>query len=154
MPAIFTTDDNPYAPPRATKEARNVAFSMLSKCPQFSLQPRVFEVGRDERHTIEVRMSIWTGQEVYLVDGQEQLRTCSWWGSRKLSVGKVETHEVEVRVAPSNHVRVFVDRYLVHDNLFPTLPLIPWAVVGGAAAFLALLLLSQFTFLVLRFLPV
>jgi hypothetical protein len=46
-----------------------------------------------------------------------------------------------------------VDRCLVQDNLFPALPLIPTAILGGAALPVALLLLPELGFWLWRFLP-
>jgi hypothetical protein len=104
---------------------------MVSNEPSHSLRPRVFEVGVCERHQVEVQISIWTGEETYLVDGVERRRTRSWWGRRTFSVGEKETHDVEVRVAPSGRVSVYVDRQLACRNLFPVLPWFPFAL--GAA---------------------
>jgi hypothetical protein len=124
-------DDNPYAPPQSATVGASPAFAMLSDEPASSLQPRLFEVGVRQRHTVAVRINVWTGEETYWVDGEERLRTSSWWGRRTFSVGDKESHDVEVRVAPSGRVSVFVDRQLAHANLFPALPLIPLVIVAA-----------------------
>jgi hypothetical protein len=120
-------DTNPYAPPLANTIGPSPAFAMVSNEPPHSVRPRVFEVGVHERHTVTVSISIWTGEEIYLVDGVERKRTRSWWGRRTFSVGEKETHDIEVRVAPSGRVSVYVDRQLAERNLFPMLPWIPAA---------------------------
>jgi hypothetical protein len=121
---------NPYAPPQAGPAGPPVPFTMISNEPAVSVRPRIFEVGLRERHAVEVRINVLTGQETYLVDGEERLRTSSWWGRRCFSVGEKETHDVEVRVAASGRVSVYVDRQLAHHNLFPALPLLPLGILA------------------------
>jgi hypothetical protein len=118
---------NPYAPPQAPLVEFPLAFHLVSREHAASLQPRVFEIGVRERHRVEVRINVWSGEETYLVDGELLRRTRLWWGRRRFSVGEKETHEVEVRVAPLGRVSVLVDRQLAHRNLFPALP---WFNVG------------------------
>jgi hypothetical protein len=131
MSSFAVDATNPYAPPQSATVGPATAFALVGEEPALSLKPRVFEVGLRERHAVEVRINVWSGEETYLVDGELIRRTRSWWGRRRFSVGEKETHEVEVRVAASGRVSVYVDRQLAHPNLFPALPLVPLAMIAA-----------------------
>jgi hypothetical protein len=91
----------------------------------------LFEVGKEEPHTVEVFLSMW-GSEIYAVDGAEVLRKISfeWRGIREFSVGVVERHEVRIRYdllptwsaafSPAEWIaEAYVDGVLVVPDLIP-----------------------------------
>ncbi|MCA9204465.1 MAG: hypothetical protein KDA59_15535 [Planctomycetales bacterium] len=92
-----------------------------------------FDVGKDERHTVEICLSIWTCEEVYVVDDIEVMRITSvaFRANRRFEVGEDEKHEVEVRVdmfpsaqaliSPMWIAEVYVDGKLQVEELFPTM---------------------------------
>ena len=70
------------------------------------------QIGQDEKHTIHISVSAWTGDTKVFVDGQPVSGGVTL-GKRvvRLSVGQKERHEVEVRVGGilSPKIEVWVD---------------------------------------------
>jgi hypothetical protein len=102
-------NENPYAAPQSLSDPPSPG-SMLRAS---------LTVGTDEIHQVEILGSISSGLEIYLVDGQERLRTHAWCGARRFDVGDKEVHHVEVRVSLLWSVRVLVDGRVIIDDAFP-----------------------------------
>ena len=75
MPAASSRSQthNPYVSPRAGGDARGEASSV-----DIFSAVSAFEVGDKEKHDVRVRWSLWSGEEVYMVDGEEVMRMRSF----------------------------------------------------------------------------
>ena len=89
-----------------------------------SLTAASFCIGSEEAHEIGV-LQLPLGREIYTVDGREELNVKkAFWearGSRRLSVGDREPHEIEIRWRrfPPGSVQVIVDGEPSIKELFP-----------------------------------
>jgi hypothetical protein len=130
---VEPSTDNPYpSPPGRFAPVVSEQFGWGSASASFTFGDTVV-------HTVTLVMSLNTGLEVYLVDGQEVLRRRSFalWGSRRFSIEGPEPHQVEIRVKCfplSSQARV--DGELIINDLFPRFrnAAIVAVVVGGAGA--------------------
>jgi hypothetical protein len=124
--------ENPYATPQATGSSRAEASSV-----DVFTASGAFEVGNEERHDVRVTWSLWSGEEVYVVDNVEvmRLRKHGLWGARTLEVGEREKHLVEIRfrALPFTVVEVYIDGKRRIRNLFPRLGLTLWTMAAAGA---------------------
>ena len=131
MPAASSRSQthNPYVSPRAGGDARGEASSV-----DIFSAVSAFEVGDKEKHDVRVRWSLWSGEEVYMVDGEEvmRMRSFDFAGVRQLELGREEKHQVEIRfrTLPFNMVSVYVDGQRRIGNLFPRLSLLQWTIAA------------------------
>jgi hypothetical protein len=106
-----------------------VKWATTTACSQVpSMMAACFRVGREEVHEIGFLL-LPSGREIYTVDGREKLNVRSFGavrGSRHLSVGDREPHEIVIRwrLLPLWSAQAFVDGELSIKELFPDLRLL------------------------------
>jgi hypothetical protein len=124
--------ENPYSTPQAAGSARAEASSV-----DIFTASGAFEVGKEEKHDVRITWSLWSGEEVYVVDDVEvlRLRKHGLWGARTFEVGEREKHQIEVRfrALPFTVVEVYVDGKRRIGNLFPRLGLLLWTIAAAGA---------------------
>ena len=109
---------------RKGQRAADARSTTTDRCPRvLAMRAASFSVGREEVHEIGVLHSA-SGREIYTVDGTEELNKRSFWsvrGSRRLSVGDRESHEIVIRwrLFPFPCTQAFVDGELAVEELFP-----------------------------------
>jgi hypothetical protein len=132
MPSSLSPTENPYSTPQATDNSRAEASSV-----DIFTASGAFEVGNKEKHDVRITWSLWSGEEIYLVDNVEvmRLRKHGLWGARTFAVGEQEKHRIEIRfrALPFTVVEVYVDGKRRVGNLFPRLGVLLWTIAAAAA---------------------
>lgn len=124
-----TEQQNPYRSPEAPAQSRSEASTV-----DIFTATSAFEVGDEEKHDVRVTWSIWSGEEVYVIDDVEvaRMRSFEVSGVREFDVGEEEKHKIEIRFRslPFNVVEVFVDGKRHIRNLFPRLSFLIWTLAA------------------------
>jgi len=104
-----------------------------------------FNVGESEVHEVGVLCTI-SGRQICTVDGEKALdvRSLALRGSRRLTIGDAERHEITIRwrTFPMWSVEALVDGELCTEGLFPDLRLFLKSLLTVAVALIALLLVA------------
>ncbi len=107
---------NPYEPPSSLND-------------RVSAAARSFRVGVKEITTVYVVASAWTGIRTYARDVESNLGPVHR-GPCQFEVGKRERHEITIAVDGTGRVNAYVDGQLVEANLFASLRVRIFAIVG------------------------